>query len=965
MSNNVRLSRGFVPRVIGISALIAILSVAGCSTNGAKTFAVVTTSAQIPAAVVNTAYAGATLTAANGTVPYTWTITSGALPAGMTMSTAGAISGTPTQSGTASFTVQAKDSATPAHTATASLTLNVNQVPAITSGNSTTFTAGASGTFTVTATGFPAPTFSETGALPTGVTLNATSGVLAGTPGASTGGTYPITITAQNGVTPNATQAFTLTVNQAPAITSANSVGFASGVQSTFTVTASAFPAPTFSETGQLPAGITFNTTTGVLSGTTSAQGSFSIVFGASNGIGANASQNFTLIVGVAPAITSGNSVTFTVGTLGTFTVTATGSPVPTFSEAGALPTGVTLNATTGVLSGTPAVGTGGSYAITLTAQNSVPPNATQSFTLTVDEAPSITSQNSTTFTLGSNGTFKVTTTGNPTATITETGALPSGVTFVDNGNDTATLSGTPATGTAGPYSLTIGASNGIGTAASQSFTLTVSATPPCASGNESLLTGQYAFLLRGFDSFGNVALIGGVLTADGAGNLTAGAVDMNLSTAVSNLAIASGSTYQIGSDGRGCMGITATAGTQNYRFSLAASGNGHMIDFDAAGPFTTGVLRKQTASAFSTAQISGNYAFGVSSPQDSGQGGGKFGAIGVLNFSAGSVTGGSVDYNSYNANTSTDTIDGSTTSTAWPTSSISINSGGSYTVSGTNGRGTLTFTPSGGSAVNAYIYVVSASEALLVSSDVRTVNNPFAGTAFKQSGGPYSTSSLSGKSVLYNSKISNNGGTPNSSSSLGIVTTTGATAAFTFAGYSNDGGTVSTPTNNSAAGTFSVSSNGRVTLTVSGGGGNQTPEFYLYSPGSAFALFSGTGVDDGIMELQTTTTAANATYSAGGFNPQTAGVSDKESVVTLASGNASSTDDDNSQGTLTPGSTGSSTYSVDSTGVFFLPASCTPNTNCEKIGTVVTGSKIIIMDAKSSSTQGGTTNPTLQDLEQ
>jgi hypothetical protein len=322
------------------------------------------------------------------------------------------------------------------------------------------------------------------------------------------------------------------------------------------------------------------------------------------------------------------------------------------------------------------------------------------------------------------------------------------------------------------------------------------------------------------------------------------------------------------------------------------------------------------------------------------------------------------VDYNSYNATANTDTVDGSTSSTAWPASPISVSSGGSYTVSGTNGRGTLTFTPTGASAVNAYIYVVSASEALIVSSDARTVNNPFAGTAFKQSGGPYSNSSLSGKNVIYSSKISSNGGTPNSSLSLGFVTTTGAAATFTFAGYSNDGGTVSTPTTNTATGTFSVASNGRVTLAVGSGGGNQAPEFVLYSPGNAFALFSGSGVDEGFMELQSTTSAANATYSSGSFNPQTAGVTDKEGKVTLASGNASSTDDSNAQGTLTPGSTGSSPYSVDSTGVFFLPASCIPVTTCEKIGAVVTGSKIIIMDAKSSSA-GGTTNPTLQDLEQ
>ena len=58
----------------------------------------------------------------------------------------------------------------------------------------------------------------------------------------------------------------------------------------------------------------------------------------------------------------------------------------------------MTLNSTTGVLSGTPAAGTGGLYAITITASNGVLPNATQSFSLTVDQAPAITSASSTTF---------------------------------------------------------------------------------------------------------------------------------------------------------------------------------------------------------------------------------------------------------------------------------------------------------------------------------------------------------------------------------------------------------------------------------------------------------------------------------------------------------------------------------------------------------------------------------------
>jgi Abnormal spindle-like microcephaly-assoc'd, ASPM-SPD-2-Hydin/Putative Ig domain len=93
-----------------------------------------------------------------------------------------------------------------------SVNFTVNQPPAITSANTTTFTVGTAGNFTVTASGFPAPTFSETGTLPSNVTLSS-AGVLSGTPAANTGGTYKITITASNGISPNATQSFTLIVN--------------------------------------------------------------------------------------------------------------------------------------------------------------------------------------------------------------------------------------------------------------------------------------------------------------------------------------------------------------------------------------------------------------------------------------------------------------------------------------------------------------------------------------------------------------------------------------------------------------------------------------------------------------------------------------------------------------------------------------------------------------------------------
>ena len=72
------------------------------------------------------------LTATGGTAPYTWMAASGVLPAGLNLSTAGVISGTPTAAGSANFTVSVTDSASPAATATMALTLNVTAVPAAT-----------------------------------------------------------------------------------------------------------------------------------------------------------------------------------------------------------------------------------------------------------------------------------------------------------------------------------------------------------------------------------------------------------------------------------------------------------------------------------------------------------------------------------------------------------------------------------------------------------------------------------------------------------------------------------------------------------------------------------------------------------------------------------------------------------------------------------------------------------------
>ena len=334
-------------------------------------------------------------------------------------------------------------------------------VAAITSADATTFTEGTAGSFTPTATGNPTPTITETGPLPTGVTF--TAGKLTGTP--TVGGTFPITFTATNGIGSPATQAFTLTVGGPPSFTSAASTSFAEGTLSTFTPVATGSPAPTITESGPLPTGVTF--TGGALTGTPTVTGTFPITFNATNGIPPDASQSFTLTVGIPPTITSADATTFSEGSPSTFTPTATGTPPPTFGESGPLPAGVTF--TGGALTGTPTVT--GSFPITFTASNGIAPDATQPFTLTVGNGPAFTSPDSTSFVEGQASSFTPTATGTPAPTITESGPLPTGVTFT-----AGSLTGTPTVN--GSFPITFTASNGAGPDATQDFTLNVGVPP-------------------------------------------------------------------------------------------------------------------------------------------------------------------------------------------------------------------------------------------------------------------------------------------------------------------------------------------------------------------------------------------------------------------------------------------------------------------------------------------------------
>jgi hypothetical protein len=343
-------------------------------------------------------------------------------------------------------------------------TENVQEAPAITSADEATFTEGAEGSLEVTATGTPKPTLTESGKLPDGVGFDTATGKLSGTP--TQEGVFHIEFTAANGVGANAAQQFTLTVDAPPAITSADEATFGEGAEGSFSVTATGTPAPTITESGTLPQGVKFNAATATLEGAPTQTGVFPIELSATNGVGANAAQRFTLTVNEAPAITSADEATFTEGDYGSFPVTASGFPSPRLSEAGEnLPHGLTFEPFSGTLSGTPTQE--GVYHIAFEAANGVGANAVQQFTLTVDAPPAITSESDATFTYGTPGSFTVKASGTPSPFIEEWGNLPEGVSYSDG-----VLSGTPTQ--IGTFKLTFTAENGIGADSVQRFTLTV-----------------------------------------------------------------------------------------------------------------------------------------------------------------------------------------------------------------------------------------------------------------------------------------------------------------------------------------------------------------------------------------------------------------------------------------------------------------------------------------------------------
>jgi hypothetical protein len=263
--------------------------------------------------------------------------------------------------------------------------------PAFVSSPTLTFSTGSNLSFDVVSRGFPTPTLSESGTLPSGISFvdqGDGTATIEGEVAVGASSSYSVVITASNGVSPNAVQSLNLMQQVAPAFTSRSSATFIAGNPSSFTAVATGYPTPTLAETGALPSGVTF--TGGVLSGAATTSGTFPITITASNGVSPDATQSFTLSV-VPLGITTTSLPNGTAKTPYTATLAASGGNPPyqwKLAAGSKLPKGLKLSSS-GQITGTPmAAGkTTVGIQVTDTKTKTKPPAqhvATATFTITV-----------------------------------------------------------------------------------------------------------------------------------------------------------------------------------------------------------------------------------------------------------------------------------------------------------------------------------------------------------------------------------------------------------------------------------------------------------------------------------------------------------------------------------------------------------------------------------------------------
>ncbi len=274
------------------------------------------------------------------------------LPGGLAVNAeSGAITGTPSASGSGSFTVSATN-AGGMGSANVSYVIDPDNPPVITTAPSAAGRQGILFGFSVRATNSPVSYAAEN--LPGGLSINTNNGDITGTPIAA--GTFTSQVTANNTAGTSAVQHLVITIApplNVPVLTSLVAATGRQGEAFSFQLVGSN-PPNSFIALG-LPTGVTLDAGSGLISGTPSVNGTFSVAVTARNGNGTSLVQNLTLTIArpsSVPVISNDSRVNVRIGQYLQLDLTASNSP--TVYHATGLPTGLSLNASTGSITGTP-----------------------------------------------------------------------------------------------------------------------------------------------------------------------------------------------------------------------------------------------------------------------------------------------------------------------------------------------------------------------------------------------------------------------------------------------------------------------------------------------------------------------------------------------------------------------------------------------------------------------------------
>jgi len=440
----------------------------GCTVSQSYSMAIVCQSITVgpltlPGAAVNSPYTQS-IQASGGTIPITFAVTSGSLPTGLTMSSAGVITGTPITSGTYQFTVTATDDN--GCTGSQPYAISVACVPLVLTPQvlPTPIKGEAYGADIIAVGHTGTVSFANTsGSLPPGLTVTS-GGSIAGTPALF--GSYTFQVTAYDPVSRCSGQRFytlsigcqTLTLAPSPSITLIGSFG----VLTNYAFSASGGLAPnTFTQTsGSFPAGMTLNPTTGVLSGIpVSASSAFGLTVTDSNGCSTTASYTLMVLNACAITMLQTNLPGGTVGAnyvSGALINVGSGGVAPytyTVANGASLPSGLTLS-DNGLLSGVPV--TNGVFNFTAIGMDANGCWATQNYSLTINCSPITVAPASASLTPGTNGVAysQSIIAANGIAPYTFTaGNLPSGISL---DHSSGILSGTPTAGGTTSFTVTV-----------------------------------------------------------------------------------------------------------------------------------------------------------------------------------------------------------------------------------------------------------------------------------------------------------------------------------------------------------------------------------------------------------------------------------------------------------------------------------------------------------------------------